>query len=238
MLLHKVVVESFRGVKRIDVELDQTTVLIGENNSGKTTFLHALRFCLDRVKSRRYSTFEGLDFHLADDKADPNTAPPIVITLKFLEGRKDEWNVELVRTLADVIALRDDELREITLRVKCSYDNAAGDFAQDWEFLDATGQPLTGRAANPDSLAAVQRLRPIFYLSALRDAGREFSSNSSFWGPFLRNPQLAPEVKEEIESALAGLNERVIEAHGSFEAVRDQLEKLQGMLTLGTVDIV
>src|SRR6266576_2506344 len=238
MLLRKVVVENFRGVKRVEVDLDQTTVLIGENNSGKTTFLHALRYCLDRVRSRRYSAFEGLDFHLADDKADPNTAPSILIPLQFLENTKDEWSLDLVRTVADVTVVRDDERREVTLRVKCSYDKTMGDLVQDWEFLDATGQPLTGRALNPDALATLQRLRPIFYLSALRDAGREFSANSPFWGPFLRNPELPIEVKNEIESALLAINEKVIEAHGSFEEVRDQLGKLQAMLTLGAGDTV
>nr|MBC8274217.1 AAA family ATPase [Chloroflexota bacterium] len=35
-------VRNFRSLKQVDVSLDDITVLIGENDSGKTSFLEAL----------------------------------------------------------------------------------------------------------------------------------------------------------------------------------------------------
>ncbi len=35
-------IRNFRSLKQVDVYLDNLTVLIGENNSGKTSFLEAL----------------------------------------------------------------------------------------------------------------------------------------------------------------------------------------------------
>ena len=46
MLLTRLQIENYRGIKSLDLALGETTVLIGENNSGKTTVLHALRACL------------------------------------------------------------------------------------------------------------------------------------------------------------------------------------------------
>ena len=39
-------IENFRGIKQLNLDLDEFTVLIGENNSGKTAVLDALRICL------------------------------------------------------------------------------------------------------------------------------------------------------------------------------------------------
>jgi predicted ATP-dependent endonuclease of OLD family len=42
MKLRSVTVKNFRALADVTVELDDTTVLIGENNSGETSFLEAL----------------------------------------------------------------------------------------------------------------------------------------------------------------------------------------------------
>ena len=42
------------------------TVLIGENNSGKTSVLDALKLCLRDLGPRRRVVFDALDYHLSD----------------------------------------------------------------------------------------------------------------------------------------------------------------------------
>uniref|UniRef100_A0A7V4GA25 DUF2813 domain-containing protein n=1 Tax=Desulfobacca acetoxidans TaxID=60893 RepID=A0A7V4GA25_9BACT len=238
MLLRKVTIENFRGLKRIEVDLDETTVLIGENNSGKTAFLHAIHYCLNRVKIRRHSNFDEYDYHFTSDRADPLTAGSIIITLEFIEKQPDEWDAELVRALGEAVVLRDDDRREVRLVVKSYYDHAQGDFVQDWQFLDSTGNPLTGRASQPQVLATLQQLRPMFYLSALRDAAREFGRTSPFWGPFLRSTTIPEGLKQELETALGGINEKIVQAHESFDHVREHLTKVQKIIPLGREDLV
>ena len=54
MRLNRLKIENFRGITSLEIELDRDiTVLIGENNSGKTTVLEALRFGLETIKSDR-----------------------------------------------------------------------------------------------------------------------------------------------------------------------------------------
>lgn len=54
MRLSQIKIENFRGIKNMVIAFDRDiTVLIGENNTGKTTILDALRLCLDVVKSDR-----------------------------------------------------------------------------------------------------------------------------------------------------------------------------------------
>ncbi len=46
ILIKTVRISGFRGLENIEVELDQTTVLTGMNNTGKTSFLKALQIAL------------------------------------------------------------------------------------------------------------------------------------------------------------------------------------------------
>ncbi len=41
MFIRKVVIENFRGFKYLNAELSKLTVLIGENDTGKSNFLKA-----------------------------------------------------------------------------------------------------------------------------------------------------------------------------------------------------
>ncbi len=42
MQISRIIITNFRNIKKVDVTLNQTTVLLGENNSGKSNFLKAL----------------------------------------------------------------------------------------------------------------------------------------------------------------------------------------------------
>jgi len=92
MLLKKLKIEHFRGLKIVELDLDETTVLVGENNSGKTSILHALRACLSFLRTGgRSAPFDEFDFHLESVDADPSTAKPISIELTFEESIAGEW---------------------------------------------------------------------------------------------------------------------------------------------------
>jgi len=241
MLLSKLRIENYRGVKLLDLALDETTVLVGENNCGKTTVLHALRACLYTLRSAgRASPFEEFDLHFASQSADPTSAPPIVITLTFEEPMAGDWSDEVEQKLGGdggIIALvPPDDRSRVQLRVTAEYSKVTQDIETVYEFLDANGNSLP--AKNRSRLSALQQLRPLFYLSALRDAGKEFSRSSQFWSPFVKNSQIDPAKKAEIEEQLEAINNEIIEAHGTFKGVREHLSKVQDLVALGDHDVV
>ena len=49
MKLRKVTIKNFRCLVDVTVPIDDTTILIGENNSGKTALLEALRIALPTI---------------------------------------------------------------------------------------------------------------------------------------------------------------------------------------------
>ncbi|WP_242470461.1 ATP-dependent nuclease [Allochromatium vinosum] len=234
-------IEHYRGIKSLELTLDTTTVLIGENNCGKTTVLHALRACLHTLRSAgRAAPFDEFDLHFDSRSADPTTAPPIVITLTFGEKTAGEWSEEVEQRLGGdggVIALiPPDDRSRVQLRVTAEYSKVTQDIETTFEFLDAAGRPLP--AKNRSRLSNLQQLRPLFYLSALRDAGKEFSRTSQFWSPFVKHSQIDETTKAAIEAQLENINAQIIEAHGTFKGVREHLGKVQELVALGEQDVI
>ena len=231
-------IENFRGIKRLDLDLDEITVLIGENNTGKTAVLDALRICLRDLGPRRRVVFDALDFHLADAASEPVTADPIRIEVTFSQQKEGDWSDALVGRLSrdNVLQVDDAGLGHVILWVTCEYDAASRDFAQDWSFLNLDGEPLP--RVGERALTALQREVSYFYLRALRDAHHHFGDKGPFWRPFLKDTQLPDEKKAEIESKLREVNELVVSSHDSFERVHDGLRRVQDVVPLSAGDVV
>ena len=237
MFLSQIDIKNFRGIEELSLPLDDLCVLIGENNSGKSTILDALRICLTRSLARRGSVFEEYDYHLADPSAEPSKSKPIEITLTFSEVREDEWPDEVSQLLDAAEQVSSEGLRSITLRVTSAHDPAIDDYATDYDFLDLSGNPLV-KAKNPRQLINLQQLVPTFYLASSRDAAQEFRPRSPFWGPFVRALKLSDEVRKELEAALLELNKKVLDQHTAFDSLRERLKKTAELLPLGETDPV
>lgn len=237
MRLRSVTIKNFRAITNVTVELDETTVLIGENNTGKTSFMEALKFCLSQAASRRADSLDDYDHHLASDQAQVGDAGDTEIVLRFAEATMGEWPSEVVQAVTEAISL-DGDLQQIVLRVKSAKDAQTGDMASKVEFLDAGGNPLKPRRPVGVVLRDLQQLKPFFYLSAVRDASREFQPRSSFWGPFLRNPTISEEVRKELEEELTALNAKVIAADDKLKDVKQRLEKTGGIVSIHPTDAV
>ena len=237
MILKTFEIENFRGIAKLILELDRTTVLIGENNSGKTSVLEALHTCMNRALSRRASPFSEYDFHLTTEGADPASAPPIVLTLTFEETKVDEWPDELVQAFANAIQALDNGRQRLTFRVTAKYDKVTRDFAVEWSFLDKAGSPLpTARQAKLH--ADLQQLAPVFMLPAVRDASQHFQSKSALWGPFTKNPQISDEKQREIEQQIEQINQSVLDSHKPFEVIKDRIAQTGRLVPLSTKDLV
>lgn len=238
MRITAVNIRNFRGIESLDLELGPVTVLIGENNSGKTSVLDALKLCLRDLGPRRQAVFDAMDFHLADSTAEPFSADPIVIEVVFAESPDEHWDDDMVRRLGRLRVLQvDGEGRHsVRLRVDCAYDHASKDFTQDWSFLDLDGGRLARVPAN--ALSRLQAEIRYFYLTALRDAGRHFDARGPFWRPFLKDSQLSPDRKAEIEDKLREVNELVVSSHESFEQVQAGLDNVQSVVPLASGEAV
>jgi putative ATP-dependent endonuclease of OLD family len=231
ILLSRVRLQNFRGIKDITVELDRETVLIGENNTGKTTFLHALNICLQQLRSARSAAFDTYDLHFGDGTTGPTTAQPLVITLTFAEDIVGRWAPEVVQALAGLTVLDAQDRNNLTVEFTGTPSPVDGSIDPSWRFLDETGnQLMNSEARRPSALSTVQGLAPIFYLTALRDAASNFGARGKFWRPFLNEGGIPPEKRQEVIDALHDVNDLVIANHQSLGQVRARLAALRDII--------
>ena len=232
MQLRRLEVENFRGIASLDLVLGATTILIGENNTGKTALLDALRFALRDVRTRRGCAFDEYDFHLPTANADPSKAPPISIRLTFKEDEPEQWDNEQIGNLnrARILQIGADERSLVILKVGARFDETAQEFVQDWEFQNPDGAALAGLSET--ALGVFHSEVSYYYLSALRDAAKQFDSRGPFWRPFLKESQLTPEKRREIETKLSEVNDLIISSHTSFSQVVSRLKDVRNVVSV------
>lgn len=237
MKLIELKIRNFRGIRSLDLSLDVLTVLIGENNTGKSTVLEAIRLVLTRgFGVRPGGQFTEYDFHLKDATTTPQTAEPISITLHFAEEQEGEWPDAVVQQMSEVIQLDTDGLYHIWLQAKGSYQSESGSFETKWAFLNSGGVELVLKNATPLNL--ISRFVPLFFLSALRDASQEFGQRGQFWSGFLKSIQLPDEQREKIEEMLREVNTSVIGANAGLTDVMKKIADAGRLVPLDAADPV
>ena len=234
MKLREIIVKNFRCLVDVTIPIDEdTTALVGENNSGKTALLEALRLALPRRAASRRDPFDEYDYYMTKDTDSPQSSEGIVIELWFREDKSSEWPESLLQALDEVIQLDPiRDLRSIGLRLSSKYDISTQEIVKKWEFLALDGQV---RDSLPHARHLTRFLPYIrcFYLSSLRDSAHEFSPRSQFWGRILRDLKISDEQRKELGDALAELNQELLEADPRLELVRGTLDKGQEIMELG-----
>lgn len=237
MFIEKIHIQNFRGIEDLVLPLDELTVLVGENNAGKSTIVEALQICLTRTSLRKSNVFSEYDYHLNDTKSEPQEADPIRLTLYFSEKTIDEWPDEITQLLDAAIQVDTAGLSKIIFQIESQYSIAIRDFETKVNFLDLGGNILT-RASGSLFASRLQSLTPFFYLSAIRDAIQEFKPKSQFWGPFVKSINIDPAKKAKLEKELEKLNRQVLKSHNAFDIVKKHLTNAKKFLPLEKSDPV
>jgi len=235
MKLREIRINNFRCLNDISIRFDDTTVFIGENNSGKTALLDAIRIPLTRAGFGKGAIFTDYDYSMFKASDTPQTCKGIIIELWFREDKSDEWPETLIQALNEIIQTDvEADIDSIGFRITSKYEPISKEIEDKVEFLALDEQPLGGRAASPGNILKFLRYIKVFYLSALRDSQEEFSSKSQHWGRILKNIDISEEQLEEIKNSLETLNDGILKADERLENVRRTLEKAQEVMGTGS----
>lgn len=230
MRLREVSIKNFRCLADVTVPLDDLTVLIGPNNTGKTAFMDALKLAF----RWRGSDVQEADYYMTKASDTPKTCGGLEVVLWFREDSPGEWPEPLVRDLDD--CMQSDPVdggSSIGLRFSSCYSESADAMDTKWEFLAINGQPLVGKATSSTSLGKFLSYVRIDYLSALRDAATEFSPKSQFWGKILRDLKISDKDIKIVKGELAKLNEQLLSADPRLDKVRQSFDGIQKVIRIG-----
>ena len=216
LLIVKVRVFHFRCLRAVEVPLSPTTILIGENNVGKTSFLDALHGALG-IGQRHFSEEDvWLDTGerraprsrsiLVDVLIHPADGTGVVIE-KFPAGSPwlDLWG--------NGIQQDDDDRDFAAIRTHFAWSETKGEYQTERRFLRDWPQALADapRAAAAERVPAVSvnHTTPIalYLLDAKRDGADDIRSRSSIWHKLVSEPGLNETHIREIEDHLTQINE-------------------------------
>jgi putative ATP-dependent endonuclease of OLD family len=191
-------VENFRGVRRGHLSFGETTVLIGENDCGKSSLLDALARVLDAPDAGP-PEFEAQHFYRTAGPSGGIPAGPIRIELVFRERHAGEWDAPELAALGPLPTGRPPGPRQVSLQVTAQPPADDGLGSTDWEIRvpGAKGPPSRN---DPALLAAVRALNPLIQLRG---------GLISFAAPSLCPPAASPDTPAAEVEALA----RDVEAH-------------------------
>ncbi|MDD1779646.1 ATP-dependent endonuclease [Enterovibrio sp. ZSDZ35] len=177
MKLDRIELSGFRGIRRLSLDLDDLTVLIGENAWGKSSLLDALSLCLP--SSGEPYQFQRSDFHIDHTLGNAQTNQ-IQIIFRWKESFSGEHRARRYRQFTRVWNLCDESgLRRLDFHINAIHDDRKITVTRG--FLDEVGDIKD--VENSDSLAIkLTQLHPIVRIQdarRLRDTDIDLNGNAT-----------------------------------------------------------
>lgn len=234
MHLSRVVVRNFRNLRKLDIQLDNgPNCFVGENNSGKSNLVHAIRLVLDQTLPNYARSLDLDDIH---PDASLATGDQVVIAIEFRNYSKDveeqalvgAWEVEPDRArLTYRFRPRLDAIGELDKDGKPTTALTIADYA--WELrgsgdIDPTEiswNESTGSQCRPGELQAFH----VTFLTPLRDVQRDLRNfRVSPLNRVIEAIQIPDAEKEKLIDALAAANNQIATSP-TITSVGDKLEE-------------
>lgn len=229
ILLKQLRVHGFRGLDNIEIDFEPTTVLVGINNSGKTTLLKSLQLALSN------------SLQITDDDffySDNIIRNKIIIDLLFIsvndEGIQrsvfeDKWatiftdnRMTIDSNSNQILAFRtlieENSIRK-TFSKKQYYIDVWGDFHNAIEGYWYEKDYLNDFSFYFDEI-------PFFYLDANRDILDDLKNKTSFLGKILSSINYNETDKIAIESLIKELNKETIDKSDILTDLHTTLKEL------------
>lgn len=207
--LSKMHIEGFRGIEKIDIDFQkQLNIIIGENNSGKTSILDALRICFEYGNQHKTIFVSPDDFYF--NKSKKEYIDEISFDCLFsLDNPDDEGEAAL---FYEFMTLSPDGKKRFELHHRYTLDKRNG--------RERVRSSVWGGDNQSQILSQyASSLLDCMYVDPLRDADRYLTpSNGSQIGSLLR--QLVPDTEKQNE-----MSQRLEDVIKSDEDWNDLLAK-------------
>jgi putative ATP-dependent endonuclease of OLD family len=230
ILIKTVRINGFRGLKNIEVELEQTTVLTGMNNAGKTSFLKALQIVFG---NRHFITQD--DFFIENGTSVDKIIIDILI-VPIIDGVEVDNFSEEWETLFGTSRIKYNEDKPfIPLRTIITFDLIGTFYTTQQYILDSWSDFENGDEHwydidNGNEKSFRFEEIPFFYMDAQRDILDDLKSKSSYLGKMLSKIEYSPEALIDIEEQIRALNETAVSDSSILSDIRETLKDLDSTI--------
>lgn len=216
IIVKKVRIQNFRSLKDVEIELEKLTVLVGANNSGKTSFLKALTISIGN--ERKVITRDDL-FINKDGSQESN---PITIDL-YIRPEGKEFDENWILEFGDDIQTDTEGNDFFAFRTQVTF-SSLNDNPQIERFSIKDWDSKT--INTKDKLKASIEKLPMFFMDAQRDLQEELKNPSSYFVRLSKQIKYDVKTLKELEKQLNILNEDVVSKSDVLKHIKTQLEEL------------
>ncbi len=228
ILIKTVRIAGFRGLENLEVMLEQTTILTGMNNTGKTSFLKALQLALGNrqfvsqddffIKGRSVSEKIIIDLLIV----------PVVGDGKRFEDFSEDWEILFT---TDRIRNDIDGKAFVPLRTIITFDAIKNSYKtqqfilQEWPEFKQGDIDWFGVDNSKKTSFHFDEV-PFFYMDAQRDILDDTKLRSSYLGKMLSKIEYSKEDIKEIEEQIELLNEKAVSSSDILSNIKTTLKEL------------
>lgn len=216
-------------LRDLEVEIDpSTTVILGENNTGKSAFLAALDVA-----------FRGTRPTVDDLFRSPNqSSDRFRIDVQFMPSSGLNFDADVKNVFGDAIEIPKDVAvaESFAIRLEASRDTTDGDLATRAFFLSGWAATALERP-NPRVSSDVRKRLTFDLLDAQRDVVAQLRNRRTTWANVASLTDVSSADRMGFETELADLSMRVGQGSRLLRTVRTDLGDLGRTLGAGTLEI-
>ena len=224
--LQSIRVKGFRGFRNVEVDFEDTTVLVGTNNAGKTTLLKSLQLALTNSHFISNDDFFYCEEYIDDSIIVDILFVPIneegIVIAEFDEAWSDVFKADRIGISAEgnqIMAFR------TIIRESNKSFRKQQFYIDQWEIF--RNEDINWYDIEYDKeLSFYFDEIPFFYLEANRDILEDIKSKSSYLGRILSSLEFSEANKQRIETLISELNSATIESSDILTELQTTLEEL------------
>lgn len=220
MKIAEITIKNFRCLKSISFKPQHICVLIGENDSGKTAILHAIRIILGRWRP------VPDDLYTDNPNVSAREREPFEIEILLRpEDPQKGFSDDEHSTFFDHFDISDDGNERLKIKAKYGWNLEREEFYTEVRFQkkDGDGEEFTARYANQFGF---------FLIDALRDIGREIGNRTGLWGRLMSSISLSDTTQGEVITLFGSVYD-VLQRDQRFIDIKNRFEDLiEGVLSL------
>ena len=231
ILIEELRVRNYKCYQNVDVKLNESALLLGANNVGKTSLLEALELCFTQYK--RIS--EELIFVKKDEPLKKDTIIILDVLISSEEEKfEDKW-FELFGAFIIEDQFEDKEV--VALRTIIKYNFLKGEYDLDRKAMNIwpksedvlTFENFSTHRVTREIIESI----PVFYLDAKRDIASEMGDKFSYWGKLVKDINLSDKDLEEMEKHLNEINNNIISNSDVLKHLSESLNKITEVMDSG-----
>ena len=230
ILIKTVRIAGFRGLENLEVELEQTTVLTGMNNTGKTSFLKALQIVLG---NRQFVSQD--DFFIKDSHCAKQITIDVLI-VPVADGKQSDDFSEDWEALFTTDRIRTDGIKSfLPLRTTVTFNAIKNSYKvqqtilKEWPaYKDGDTDWFDAGKGNKTTFRFDEL--PFFYMDAQRDILEDTKLRSSYLGKMLSKIEYSTDDIKAIEQQIEQLNEKAVSSSDILSNIKETLKGLDSAL--------